>query len=281
MQNLLKKTSGWIRKIPNKVKWYTRRKIRRSYRLLRKQFLKNESRATGQYDFAIVCVKRPAYVQMAMDNINSLHFLNEKHRLTIYCDQVCLEEFSRIRQFLDYPEKVRALDFFGKAEKPWQYYKIETLITASKSDQILVDADSFWYHEAQINREVITMLVLAYEIKSNPTESLVINELFKDCPAAKLKHYVSGFVSIPSRFMDSKLESNLRRRVTLLLDNPLDFLGESDRRNIRRLAEELAVNISIQLDYPGEIQTLKSNDGPKDRKIVQSLYYGCANQIVS
>ncbi len=281
MQSFIKKASDWIRKIPSKTKWYTHRKIRRSYRLLRRQFSKNKSSTTDQYDFAIVCVKRPVYVQMAVDNINSLHFLNENHRLTIYCDQICLEEFSRIRHLLDYPEKVRALDFFGKAEKPWQHYKIEALITASKSNQILVDADSFWYHEPQINRKVITMLVLAYEIKSNPTESLVIGQLFKDCSTIKLNHYVSGFVSIPPQLMDSKLENNLRRYVTALLDNPLDFLGESDRQNIRRLAEELAVNISIQIDHLEEIRTLKSNDGPKYRKIIQSLYYGCANQIVS
>ena len=50
---------------------------------------------------------------------------------------------------------------------------------------------------------------------------------------------------------------------------------------MRRLSEELAVSFAIQINYPNDIFTLKTEDGPKNKNILQSMYYGCANRIIN
>ena len=49
---------------------------------------------------------------------------------------------------------------------------------------------------------------------------------------------------------------------------------------MKRIAEEIGVNLAVQTLIPREkITTLKESDGPNDRHIMQSLYYGCINNV--
>ena len=167
------------------------------------------------------------------------------------------------------------------AREPWQIYKIDTLIEASKKNQILTDADGIWHSEPKIDPEKITLLVVAYDISSNKNECLLIENVFNKKDWVNFKHYVTGFVSIPSKFMTVELEKNMKEYTRLIFTATMDFVSGADEQNgLRRLAEELAVNFAIQELYKSsEIQTLKDVDGPDSRSSLQSLYYGCLHQI--
>ena len=233
------------------------------------------------YGFALLCVKREPYAIMAIENINSLHFLNPRHSFVIYADDICESVLAENMRRFDYPEKVRVVNAYGSADKPWQRYKIETIIDSSRKGLIFTDADGIWHDDPKIGREEVTLLVLAYPIRSNAIETKVCEHLFSDIGAGAFDHYVTGFVSIPAKLMTDGLADDMRKRTDALLDDPFSFLElEKDRENIRRLSEELGMNIALQSNGLS-IDTLKKSDGPKDRNILQSLYYGCANEITS
>lgn len=255
--------------------FYSRRKIRK----LRRSLNKTGSHKTA-YTFAITCVKKPEYVRMAIDNINSLNYLNEAHSFVIYADTACTHAFAREKCRLDYPLQTRCDDTFGVAGKPWQTYKVETIIDSSKKGFIFTDADGIWHDEPAIDPHKITILVLAHAIKDNPVEKKIAETLFKGQNAVGFNHYVSGFLSIPPALMTEALANDMRKFTRILLDDSLSFLAkEEDQKNIHRLAEELGVNIAIQANH-GAITTLKQTDGPKSREVLQSLYYGCNNGII-
>jgi len=255
--------------------FYLRRKCRKSMRTL----LFVRAATINNYTFVIICVKKTEYVDMAIDNANSLHFINSGHRFMIYADTVCNEAFRKLRHKLDYPSQMICTDIFGTALRPWQYYKLEALIDASRKGYILTDADEIWHHDPVINMEHVVMLVLSNPIKQNPVENSVALRLFADHNAVESKHYCTGFVYIPPRYMTEALANDMRKCVDILRTDPLDFLEDDKRIAIRRLADELGMNIALQHDYKGVIDTLKQSDGPKDRNILQSIYYGCKNGI--
>lgn len=234
----------------------------------------------SRLSFAILCIKKTVYCDMTIDNANSLHILNPNHDFTIYCDSKCFDYLSsRINKF-DYPKKIKFVNRHSDASEPWQIYKIDTLIEASKQNQILTDADGIWHSEPKIDPEKITLLVVAYDISSNKNESLLVEKVFNKKDWVNFKHYVTGFVSIPSKFMTEELESKLINYTREILTKDLDFIQNENVGGIRRLAEELAVNFSLQDTYSKDIfSTLKKTDGLNDKNSLQSLYYGCLNQI--
>jgi hypothetical protein len=86
---------------------------------------------------------------------------------------------------------------------------------------------------------------------------------------------------MPSKFMNQKVANDMRRINDMIFTNPLRFLkNDKERGDARRLSEEFAVNLAIQSNYPPEkLVVLKSKDGWGNKKLLQSLYYGCGNQI--
>lgn len=233
------------------------------------------------YIFAILCVKRVEYVDLAIRNINSLHFHNPRHTCVIFADTTCSQAFASKRRLLDYPE-VTALRTISPKGEPWQYTKVDALIRASSMGAILIDADSFWYSTPEIDTGKITLLVSAYTVGDNEFESQIVRRLFRKKALLSYTHYVTGFVSIPKRFMTPKFQKRLRAYVRKLYESPLNFLpNEETRQSFRRLAEEMATSyVSQEMVPQAKITTLKTTDGPGDRKIMQSLYYGCSNQII-
>lgn len=235
---------------------------------------------THSYTFAIVCVKRPEYVAMAIENINSLHFYNSTHAFVLYLDSVCLEEVRRYQSRILYPERVELLNFFGKTKQPWMISKIEALIDASKKNRILTDADGIWRSDLVIDLNKISFLVRAYTFQSNRIESLLIKKILKKPEWCSFTHYVSGFVSIPSKFMSKKLAEDIQRITKKIYTAKIATVSQDERESIRRLSEEIGVSLAVQIRVPAsKITTIKTSDGPGNRKILQSMYYGCANKI--
>ncbi len=241
--------------------------IKRRKRRFLRTFSKNSE---AGYSFAILAVKKTAYIDMAIDNINSLHYINPNHHVTLYCDTACLEYVSGKKDKLDYPQKVAIIDSYGKEDRPWQESKIDTLIDASRKGMILTDADGIWHEDPIVDPEKITMLVIVNKIKEKVDELQLVETLFKK-EWGDFTHYVTGFVSIPSRLMTEEVAADMRSFNALIF---------TEGKGLKRLSEELSINLALQSHYPAELfSTLKDEDGPGSTSSLQSLYYGCLNEI--
>ena len=88
--------------------------------------------------------------------------------------------------------------------------------------------------------------------------------------AVRWPHFVTGFVSLPASLYSDELA-----RLTLEWTKK----AFQDER-IKRISEEIGVNLAVQTLIPRDkITTLKESDGPNDKHIMQSLYYGCVNNV--
>jgi hypothetical protein len=278
-EKLLKKLKDIIKPIYYAVlraKLVARRK---TYRFIRKFVL---AKRETSYSFAILCIKKTAYADMAITNINSLHVLNPTHTFTLYCDTISANYLNIKKKKFDYPNQIIIRDAYGVAVKAWQYYKIEVHIEAAKKGQIDTDADGVWHHDPILDRSKITMLAYVRNFTEEPNEVATLTHLF---PERKdyltYRHCVAAFVSMPPQFMTPKVAEDMRKINDKIFTNSLDFLSdEKARGEARRLSEEFAVNLAIQGNYPQEeLVVLKSEDGWGNKNILQSLYYGAGNKV--
>lgn len=236
----------------------------------------------NSYTFAILCIKKTEYADMAIVNVNSLLSLNPTHKFVLYCDTICAKYLESKKKKFDYPDNVTILGKYGVTEKAWQYYKIEVHIEAAQNNMIDTDADGIWHDDPVLDRSKITMLAHAHNFSDKPNEITTLKNLFPGNPEwLKFRHCVAAFVSMPSRFMNQKVADDMRRINDTIFSHPFDFLPtEKERGDARRLSEEFAVNLAIQSNYSQEdLVVLKSEDGWGNKNILQSLYYGCGNQI--
>lgn len=222
--------------------------------------------------FATLCVKQTRYAEMALFNINSLHYINPHHRWRIYCDEDCANYLKSHLWQLDYPGQMQIIEICSKATKPWQYYKLQALISVSRDNGALVDADSRWYAEPPINDKSARLLTCAYELSENIEEMEYLHNLFPQIEFKGFKHYATGYIYIPKDYLDSKFTDTLWMAFNMIQENMSNF---------GRLADELAINIALQSNTTHKIEVLKDADGPGNRHILQSYYYGCWNSIIS
>ncbi len=275
-----------LKKIRNKI-WETKIKtkqlpyfIKRKYRKIKRFFLKEDY--NQHYNFAISCTKRTAYAGMAIKNINSMHYMNPRSKFFIYCDDVCLNYLNDKKIWIDYPQKVEFIHIETAENKSWQEYKTEMLLDASKKDLVCVDADAIWHEEPKLNRDKITFLLVSRKMKDKDGERFLMRDFFKNEKWNDLIHYTTGFLSLPAKFVTPKFEEDCNKYLKIILNEKFESLNQEERDSLHRLAEQIALNIATQINYaPDKITTLKApNGGPKDTNILQSLYYGCANQIL-
>ncbi len=220
-------------------------------------------------NFCILCVKRPAYALLALKNVNSLHYLNPGYKFRLMTDDMCAQEIEKLKVKFDYPDMVEVIIRYGKQKQPWQFQKVDCLMESSKNGWVLVDADTIWHSEPRFDPSLVTLLVKAYDFNSREEERNFLEEngLSK---AVAWPHFVTGFVSLPSAFYSEKLAQSTREWTEKAF---------SDER-IRRISEEIGVNLAVQTLIPRDkIATLKDTDGPNDKHIMQSLYYGCINNV--
>jgi hypothetical protein len=232
--------------------------------------LRRAGRLGGLGDhFLILCVKRPEYVPLTIRNINSLHLQSTGNTVTVYADSVCSPVFERQLRKLDYPGRVQIVNRFEDDRRPWQLLKVEALMHAARKDWILVDADTIWHAQPVIDKTKITFLVKAYRFGDIEAErAFLVESGKKDLLSAP--HFVTGFVSIPSRFYSDSLHRQC-------VEWTQRVFGQA---SLRRISEEIGVNIAVQSSFPlTNLTALKQSDGPNDTEIMQSLYYGCTNNI--
>jgi hypothetical protein len=219
--------------------------------------------------FCILCVKRGSYARLAVRNVNSLHYLDPGYVVNILTDSACEKEVLALRRRFDFPGQVQVKNIFGDESEPWQIQKVRCLKEASRNGWILVDADTIWHGEPDVDPQRVTFLVKAYSFHENEAESMFLRAhgMEKEC---RWPHYVTGFMSVPPAFYSEEL-------FDLGLEWTRRFFADS---NLKRISEELGLNIAIQTLIPPEkITTLKTSDGPNNHYIMESLYYGCINRI--
>jgi hypothetical protein len=217
----------------------------------------------------VLCVKRRAYARLVVNNVNSLHYISPGYQFVIVADDACQSAFSRMLFKFDYPSMVQVVNRFGSAKDPWQFQKLSCLFEASRAGAILVDADTLWHDEPSVDPEKVTILVKAYDFQDNDAEKkfLLENGMAR---ALTWPHYVSGFVSLPPRFFSEELARLSVEWTKKAFSDP----------GVKRISEEIGVNLALQTLVPREaIVTLKATDGPNDRNVMQSLYYGCVHNI--
>jgi hypothetical protein len=234
------------------------------------------------YRFAIVCVKRTPYAVLTINNINSLHYLNSSHEFVIYCDDTCETELQRLWHKFDYPKRVKINNVFKSTGKSWQYYKIETIIDASKNGMVLIDADGLWHKDPVVNKNKITFQVSPLKIKEKKEEFEIVKRVFNKPEWGEFRYYTSAFVSIPQRYMTDKVASDARNYLNILFNHDYNFLeNQKERDEQKRQSEQFAVNLALLTNYASDtFAVLKKEDGPKNRDFVQPLYYGCSNRIL-
>jgi cation transport regulator ChaB len=255
-----------IKKLGN----FNKRKLRKFKRLF-----KIEANNPG-LAFVILTVKKPEYMQLAVNNVNSLHYLNPNHKIKIWCDDICYKYYQKNKWRVDYPARVEVINKFTNQNKAWQEFKIETIIESSLNDYVLIDADVIWHDKPVTDRDKIMFQVKAYNFSDNNAEKIMIENLFNKT-WTKFNHYVTGFNSIPSKFMTNELQSDLKNIYNKIFNSPLDFIKDENKRNeVKRISEEIAVNLAVQKHYsPEKIIPLKKTDTTKDNFSMQQLYYGC------
>jgi len=230
--------------------------------------LRHAPGSAGQH-FAILCVKRTEYVALAVRNINSLHLQNAGNRVTVFADRRCADALDRVHRRLDYPRQVDVVDRFGNDSRPWQLLKVEALMEAAREGWILVDADTIWHDQPVVDPQRITFLVRAYDFGEVAAERAFL-ATWRRLDLLEAPHFVTGFMSIPSRCYSDALRASCLEWTARVFEDP----------KLKRISEEIGVNIALQSAFPREqITTLKASDGPNDKAIMQSLYYGCTNQI--
>lgn len=281
MDSLKKIIPEPLKKIRRELKnWFNDKRTIFKYKIRKYQRIFSQ-RDTNGHTFVILCIKKLVYADMVIDNINSLHFLNPHHKIIIHCDSLCEEYLISKKTKFNYLKQVSINNLYSVASEPWQYYKIESLIAASKQNAILTDADGIWHDDPVIDKGAITLLVSAHKIRENLNEKMLVDIVFKKPEWKEFNHYVTGFVSIPSHFMSEKLAIDMRTFNNKIFTSQLNFINDLNLKDkLRRLSEELSVNFSLQLNFPAEeFATLKKEDGPGNQKSLQSLYYGCCNSI--
>ena len=259
--------------LPQRSMFFLKCKFKKYYRYFVKPNYENK------VNLVTFCVKRTAYCDMIINNINSLHYFNPNHELTILCDKLCYKYLTEKKSKFNYSGKVKIVDNVYESDVPWQYSKVETLIYASSHDAVMVDADSMWHSDLIIDKDKVMFLVSAYKFKNAVREEE--KELIKHFGFdLNWNHYVCAFLYLPKKFLTEKLINDLRTYNDKIF-NYYKLDGNENKSQIRRLSEELGNNFAIQSNVPAEfITTLKKNDPFGDKNSLQSLFYGCLNQVI-
>src|SRR5690606_21267683 len=87
----------------------------------------------NSYNFVILCIKKTEYADLVLTNVNSLHYRNPTHHVTIQCDPITHAYLTKCFSQFDYPTQV-ALELIPNSEdslnRGWQFFKVEAIISA-------------------------------------------------------------------------------------------------------------------------------------------------------
>ena len=105
--------------------------------------------AKTSLEFAMLCIRRPVYVDLAVASVNSLHYHNSAHHIRVYLDSTCMTAYEKLQKKLDYPRQVTPVTIVFDQATPWQFKKLDVVMDAFSQGIAFVDADSRWRPIAQ------------------------------------------------------------------------------------------------------------------------------------
>lgn len=234
------------------------------------------SSKTETFPIGMLCVKNPTYADMAIRNVNSLHFFNEHYHCFIYCDEGMFDYLQQQKNAFDYPEAVSLIRQFEHLKKGWQRARIEALQQISEKGGALVDADSRWFSLPPFKRETLFFLAPGYFFRDNDAEAALLSAVLPKRNWEFMMHYASGYLFIPRKYISQELFQKIfefQERLAKTIER------KKMPARLLRLIDEVAINVVLQQHVPSaSIQPLKQKDGPGDRTILLSYYYGCWNE---
>jgi hypothetical protein len=234
--------------------------------------------------FAMLCIRRPVYVDLALASINSLHYHNSAHCVRLYLDSVCTKAYDAAKRKLDYPDRVTPVLVDYDPETPWQFKKMDVVMDAFSRGFAFVDADSRWHSDpaSVLDADHASFLVVVNTFRTVDAERTLISEVLHKPEWLDLRHFNTGFLSVPKKLFTNRLSETCRslaREIYAAAEGP-QFTGEQSRM-LKHTAEEISLSIGTQLVIGGDnIRTLKTQDGPGNRNILESYYYGALNGAV-
>ncbi len=250
------------------------------------------------YTFSIICVKRTAYVPLAINNINSLHFHSPSHTVRLYCDALCFAEAQKMKRKLDYPQQVDIIRFWERVDYPWQYCELDVL-RANKSleDVYFVDADTVWLRSPQISSDKITFYVKDRLFRDSHNETVLMKQFFDRENYLNYGHYNTSLLALPKKFHSDKfIDTWLDFTQKILEIKYLPAVNEQNLTHLNRLAEQIGASLAVQINFNGEdIVTLQARGQPSNldyyylglknhtdfNQILSSSYFGVNNEVYS
>lgn len=271
-----------LRSAGNRVSTTTDRALelagRKALRIWRAAGARQEPAAT----MAMLCIRRPVYVDMAVASINSLHYRNPAFRVLLHTDAVCSEAFEKRKRRLDYPQRVLRLDVADEASTPWQFTKLDVVLRMSSEGIAFVDADSRWHADPAplISGSKAMFLVVVNAFGTVDWERSLVSRELRRPEWSGLLHFNTGFISIPSGLFTEEFAAFCRSLMRQIFELPDDRgLSEVQNRLRKHTCEEVALSIAAQTCIGADrISPLKTSDGPGNRKVLESYYYGALNR---
>lgn len=255
--------------------------IEESAFFLKAQFKKNYRKffKTADLDIpssplAILCVKKTIYARMAIRNLNSLHYLNPNYKFILYCDQVCYDYFKKNWPQIDYPKSVKLeLEFRDKPEEIWQSKRLKVIELITEKNGAIVDADSRWFGFPPTQKNTVYFLAPSHLFKDNPDEAALLKAALPKKNWEYMTHYASGFLYIPKKYGTKKLFI----KISSLQDTLVRTIQKKKLSpHLLRLVDEIALNVVLQEEVgEDKVKPLKKVEGPGNRHILLSYYYGC------
>ena len=250
--------------------------LKRNFKKLVREVV-SQKESTIKYTFSTICVNRVEYVDLAIDNINSLHYLNNSHKFKIYCDAVCFEYLQNNKKKLDYIQNVEFIKEWDKLDFPWQFAKIKLLEKyLGKEDIIFLDADIKWLNEPTISMDKVTFFIKEYNLSSSTRDMVFFNHLLPELNTKEIDHCNVTLLSIPKKFHSKDLVFNwmeLAKKINSCSNVP--NMSEADNKQMNRLCEQMSASIVFQQMFKENVDVLQNDDKP----YIHSYYYGAINGI--
>jgi hypothetical protein len=240
-------------------------------------------RVRPEMTLAMLCIRRPVYVDMAICSINSLHYWNPSCRVLLHLDRICFESYQRKNKRVDYAEWVRPILVEESSSTPWQFTKLDVVLAMSSRGVPFVDADSRWHTDPRplILPDKAMFLVEVNRFAAVESERTLVTDVLRHQDWSAFLHFNTGFISIPAHLATELFAAECRtlaQRIYEFSDEMV--LAAAQSRHLKHTCEELALSLAAQAVIGiDRIRTLKGSDGPGDRSLLESYYYGALNQI--
>lgn len=242
--------------------------------LFLKAYIKNRNtKVNSSWSAHILIVNNSQYIDLA--KIASYSFLNHNKgvKLNIHTDVSLSSEINFKFKGAVKRGLVDITIHTEWKEEKWQVCKLDLLRLVAQNGDLYFDADTRWFTNFTPTKDPI-FLVREYSLTSRFPYRNFIKTRFSN--ASQDWHMLNTSVV----FFGTQLTKNeiFIEDIQEIHNDYLGFLdkldlGEIDKLNLYRLTEQLAISVATQKNF-SEIGLLKEKDLIRDRKIVDSCYFG-------